>query len=81
MTTDAIRDARTVTRDETARCIADPARAEFMRRLTEHEDVLADLLNRQTPELVERFRMSCRSVVAAYDRACLKTLGGEATSA
>lgn len=67
----SIDDARTITRDDTARCIADPARAAFMARLTEHEDVLTELNTQPTGALMERFRMTRRAVVAAFDHASL----------
>jgi hypothetical protein len=65
MTTDAIRAVETTP--------ANPARDEFMRLLTEHEDIIARLYLTATSKapILEAFRMSRRAVVAAYDRACL----------
>jgi len=46
------------------------ARAEFIRLLSEHEDVVLELANPATmqPNWCSRFTASRRAVVAAYDR-------------
>ena len=54
-----------------------PERAAFMAALSEHEDIASALAivtttpNASRAELLEKFRMSRRAVVAAYDRATL----------
>ena len=56
---------------------ANPERASFMALLSEHEDITSQLAaaamqpSTSRAELLERFRMSRRAVVAAYDRATL----------
>lgn len=55
----------------------DAARAEFMRRLDAHEELVHEMAltmertGSAGPELVERIRMSRRAVVAAFDQAAL----------
>lgn len=76
MTTDAIRGLEAHPADN-------PARAEFMRLLDEHEELLGALLAYRLGDVesdspkrareLEAFRMSRRQIVAAYDRACLVT--------
>lgn len=54
-----------------------PDRVAFMAALDKHEETIYEMVARMHTEghaggeLVERFRMTRRSVVAAYDHACL----------
>ena len=63
-----------------------PPRAEFMALLDEHEAIVIETglalhaHGHAGAELLERFRMSRRMVVASYDRACLSLTSGAQTS-